>query len=255
MPSILTQDNPQSARIHERGHWSIKWRVEKYNNCDKDAIMPVDAEVLPAINRLLDARAHTSYRDYDFARGELCGLFRLREKQHAHYAGLLERLKKASMEDLRRDLRFSPDEVVETEGNLLMYGGVSCLWQTLQGNGTSTAGQVLTYFTNTSAAIGVGDSTTAAVATQTDLQASTNKLRVGMNASYPAQTDGTTSAANTIQFQSTFGTSQGNYVWNEQGIFNSSTAATGRMLNRVVNALGTKVSGTSWTVTGQITIS
>jgi len=122
------------------------------------------------------------------------------------------------------------------EGNLLMYGGVSCLWQLLIGNGTTTAGQSLTFFQNSRAAIGVGDSSTAAAATQTDLQASTNKLRIGMDSSYPLHTDGTTSGAAAVTFSSTFATNQANFAWQEWGVFNSSTAATGRMLNRKVQS-------------------
>lgn len=147
-----------------------------------------------------------------------------------------------------------PDEVVEHEGNLLVYGGVSCVWQTLIGNGTTTAGQSLTYFNNSNAAIGVGDSSTAAAATQTDLQASTNKLRVAMNTSYPTHTDGTTSTSATITFQSSFGSSSANYAWNEVAIFNSSTAGIGRMLNRLVQSFGTKSGGT-WSMTVTVTIS
>lgn len=142
-----------------------------------------------------------------------------------------------------------PFEVLERHGNLLMYGGASCQWQTLIGNGTTTAGQALTYFSNAQAAIGVGDSTTAAAATQTDLQAATNKLRKAMDASYPSHTDGTTSGAASIQFKATFGSTDANFAWQEWGVFNSATAATGRMLNRKVESLGTKASGTSWVMT------
>jgi hypothetical protein len=145
-------------------------------------------------------------------------------------------------------------ETVEREGNLLMYGGASCLWQALIGNGTTTAGQALTYFSNTRAAIGAGDSSTAAAATQTDLQAATNKARVGMDASYPTHTDATTSGAATITFRATFDTSTANFTWAEWGIFNSSTAATGRMLNRKVEALGTKTSAQTWQMTVTITL-
>jgi hypothetical protein len=148
----------------------------------------------------------------------------------------------------------APDEVIEHDGNLLMYGGVSCLWQFLLGNGTGTAGQTLTYFNNANAAVGVGDSSTAAAATQTDLQASSNKLRVAMNSSYPSQTDGVTSPAATITFQSSFGSTQANYAWNEVSIFNSPTASTGRMLNRLVQSFGTKSGGT-WSMTVTVTIS
>ena len=148
----------------------------------------------------------------------------------------------------------SPYEIIEREGNLLMYGGASCLWQTLIGNGTATAGQSLTYFNNAQAAIGVGDSSTAAAATQTDLQASTNKLRKAMDATFPAHTDGVTSGAASIQFKATFATGDANYAWAEWGIFNSATPATGRMLNRKVESLGTKTSAASWAFTVTLTL-
>lgn len=146
-----------------------------------------------------------------------------------------------------------PDEVFEDEGNLLMNGGVSCLWQSLIGNGTGTAAQTLTFFNNGNAYIGVGDSTTAAAATQTDLQAASNKTRQGMDATYPQHTDGVVSGSQTVTFQSTFGTSSANYAWQEWGIFNGSSG--GRMLNRAVSAMGTKASGSTWTITATITIS
>lgn len=147
-----------------------------------------------------------------------------------------------------------PYEVIEREGNLLMYGGASCLWQCLIGNGTTTADQTLTYFSNARAAIGVGDSSTAAAATQTDLQAATNKARKAMDATYPTHTDATTSGAATITFKSTFATGDANFAWNEWGVFNSATAATGRMLNRKVESLGTKTSAASWAFTVTITL-
>ena len=146
----------------------------------------------------------------------------------------------------------APYEVLESEGNLLMYGGVSCLWQCLIGNGTATAAQTLTYFNNGNAYIGVGDSTTAAAATQTDLQAASNKLRKVMDASNPVHTDATTSGAATIQFKSTFASADANYAWQEWAVFNGSSG--GRMLNRKVESWGTKVSGASWTFTVTITL-
>jgi len=147
-----------------------------------------------------------------------------------------------------------PYEVIDREGNLLMYGGASCLWQCLIGNGTTTAGQALTYFNNAQAAIGVGDSTTAAAATHTNLQAATNKLRKAMDASQPAHTDATTSGAASITFKSTFGTSDANFAWQEWGVFNSTTDATGRMLNRKVESLGTKTSSATWVFTVTLTL-
>jgi hypothetical protein len=144
-------------------------------------------------------------------------------------------------------------EVVE--GNLLMYGGASCLWQWAIGNGTTTAGQATTYVSNARAAIGVGDSTTAAVATHTDLQAATNKLRVGMDPSFPTHTDGTASGSASATWQATFSTSQGNYAWQEWALFNSSTAATGRMIQRKVQSQGTKPNNEVWTIAVTLSLS
>lgn len=143
-------------------------------------------------------------------------------------------------------------ETVEVDGNLLLYGGVSCLWQTLIGNGTGTAAQTLTYFNNGNAYIGVGDSATAEAATQTDLQAASNKLRKAMDATYPQHTDATTSGAASIVFRSTFSTSDANYAWAEWGVFNGSSG--GRMLNRKVQSLGTKTSAATWVFTVTLTL-
>jgi hypothetical protein len=149
------------------------------------------------------------------------------------------------------DLTAEPYETHLTD-NLLMAGGVSNLWECLIGNGGAGA---LAYFSNANAAIGVGDSTTAEAATQTDLQAATNKLRKGMNAGYPQHTDGVVVGSQSIVFQSTFGTSEANFAWQELVVANNVTAGAGRILNRKVTSLGTKTSASSWQVTATITIS
>jgi hypothetical protein len=95
-----------------------------------------------------------------------------------------------------------------------------------------------TPFNNANAYLGVGDSTASFVKTQTDLQASTNKLRKAMDATFPQQ------AANVITLQSTFGSSDANFAWQEFGTFNNSSGGT--MLQRKVSALGTKASGQTW---------
>jgi len=143
-----------------------------------------------------------------------------------------------------------PYEVLEGDGNILTYGGISNLWQSLIGNGGSGA---LEYFDNANAYIGVGDSNTAAAATQTDLQAASNKLRKAMDATYPIHTDGTGSGAASIVFRSTFATGDANWAWAEWAIFNASSS--GRMLNRKVEALGTKTSAASWTLTLTLSLS
>jgi hypothetical protein len=150
------------------------------------------------------------------------------------------------------DTDADPYEVIEGIGNLLMYGGASCLWECLIGDGTSSGGASLTYFDNAHAYIGVGDSTTAEAATQTDLQASSNKLRKAVDATFPSHSDGTTSGAATITFKATFATTDANFHWQEWGIFNGSSG--GRMLNRKVTDLGTKTSASAWAFTVTLTL-
>lgn len=109
-----------------------------------------------------------------------------------------------------------------------------------------TVGNAVTAFNNANSFLGVGDSTAVFAATQTDLQAATNKLRKAMEATYP------TLATNVITFRSLFGTAEANFAWAEWGVFNASTAGT--MMSRKVEALGTKTSSQSWQLTATITI-
>lgn len=125
--------------------------------------------------------------------------------------------------------------------NLLVNTGLTDI-----GNGLTSAG-LATPYTNANANIGVGDSSTAAATSQTDLQAASNKLRKAMDATYPTVSNGV------YTFRSTFATSDANFAWAEWAVFNASS--TGRMLNRAVASLGTKTSAQSWQFTVTITIS
>jgi hypothetical protein len=115
------------------------------------------------------------------------------------------------------------------------------------GNDTGTADQALTTYNNARAALGVGNSTTAFSAAHTDLQGA-SKLRKAMEATFP------TIATNVLTFKSTFGTTDANFAWEEIGVFNSVTAATGTMLCRVVQNHGTKASGDTWVLTHAVTV-
>lgn len=106
-------------------------------------------------------------------------------------------------------------------------------------------GAAVTAFNNANAYIGVGDSSTAHTAAQTDLQAASNKMRKAMDATYPQ------GASNVITFRSTFGTGDANWAWNEWGTFNA--AAAGTMLNRKVESLGTKTNTQTWQFTTTLT--
>lgn len=143
-------------------------------------------------------------------------------------------------EQIAAGLAGEPYERVIGTPQLLAYGGASAFWHRLTGGTTVAA------FDNSNAHIGVGDSNTSAAATQTDLQAASNKLRKAMDSTYPQHTDATTSGGASAVFRSTFASGDANFAWAEWAIFNASSS--GRMLNRKVEALGTKAGG-SWTLT------
>lgn len=96
-------------------------------------------------------------------------------------------------------------------------------------------------FNLTNARLGVGDSSTAFSAAQTDLQAATNKLRKGLD-SAPARTN------NNVDYTATFSTSEANFAWNELALFNS---ASGDYMatRRTLTGFGTKTSAEAWTIT------
>jgi hypothetical protein len=59
-----------------------------------------------------------------------------------------------------------------------------------------------------------------------------------MDATYPLHTDGTSSGSASATWSATWSISQALWIWNEWALFNSSTAATGRMINRKVQQFG-----------------
>jgi len=135
-----------------------------------------------------------------------------------------------------------PYEVREFEGNLLLNEGINEVWTIL----CSAGG---TKFDSTNAYLGVGDSSAAESATQTGLQATTNKLYKGMMATFP--TYGTSQKAT---WKASFGGTEANFAWNEFTVANGSSD-TAKNLNRKVSAQGTKTSGQTWELTFEITLS
>lgn len=129
--------------------------------------------------------------------------------------------------------------------------GATAIASALLGDG------VVDLFDNTNAAIGVGDSTEAFNANQTELHAETspgNAIRKEMNSGYPNRDPESNGSDNVTRYQSVFGTSEANFVWNEWGIFNNVTASSGTMLLRVVENLGTKTSAAQWVFEVDITV-
>lgn len=149
---------------------------------------------------------------------------------------------------LLRKIVGEPEEVVEIAGNLMVNEGIQrALDLVIVAGGTG--------FNNANAFIGVGDSSTAEAATQTDLQAATNHFYKAMNATFPSR------ASQTVTWQSDFTSAEANWVWAEWTIAAGATSASGSgfllgttNLNRKVQALGTKATGT-WTLSGQVTLS
>lgn len=156
-------------------------------------------------------------------------------------------------DELRR-LGLAPDEEEFIEGNLLLQEGITRLTSLLIGAGGNA-------FNNANSYLGVGDSSTAEAATQTELQATqnaANRFYKAMVATYPQRSGG---FSQTVDFRSDFTSTEANFVWNEWTASEGATTASGSgflvgttNLNRKVQSLGTKTTGT-WTLTGSITFS
>ncbi len=124
------------------------------------------------------------------------------------------------------------------EGNVLLNEGIAVKIALLTG-GTGTA------YSNTNAYLGVGESTTAASATQTGLLGSTKTYKP-MESSYP------TISGQTVTWRAIFGSADANNAWQEFTVVNASSDV-GDNLNRKVSDQGTKVSGQTWTLDLAIT--
>jgi hypothetical protein len=126
--------------------------------------------------------------------------------------------------------------------NLALNEGLQELIDLICGLGTPAK------WDSTNARLGVGDSNTAATATQTGLQAETNKTYKAMDATYPQRSN------QTAEWRATFGSSEANFTWEEFTVVNAADDS-GKNLNRKVTSKGTKASGETWTLSLQITFS
>ncbi len=130
----------------------------------------------------------------------------------------------------------------EFAGNLLLNEGINELWALVSGTGA-------TKFDNSNARLGVGDSSTAASASDTGLLATTNKLYKAMNSGYPTYGTG-----QKVVFRSTFDSSEAVFAWNEFTVANG-LSDTAKNLNRKVSSQGTKPSDQIWELELTITLS
>ena len=128
------------------------------------------------------------------------------------------------------------------DANVALNEGLQELIDIICGLGTPTK------WDSANARLGVGDSNTAESASQTGLQAATNKTFKGMDTGYPQR------ANQTAEWRATFGSDDANYAWEEYTVVNASSDA-GKNLNRKTASKGTKSSGETWTLSLQITFS
>ena len=135
-----------------------------------------------------------------------------------------------------------PYAVERFEKNLGLNEGLNVLAALLCGG----AG---TPYDSANAYIGVGDSTTTAAASQTGLQASTNKAYAGMEAGYP-----TFGSNQQVVWKASFGDGEAQFAWNEFTVENANLGS-GAPLLRKVESKGTKTAGEIWELTVTVTFS
>lgn len=127
--------------------------------------------------------------------------------------------------------------------NLLLNEGINEAWELLCFDAATSAVR----YNAGNARIGVGNSATAAAATDTAL--------LGASSAFQAMTSGfpTFGTAQKATWKASFGSGSGEFAWQEWTVDNG--AARNKNLNRKVEPLGTKPAGVTWTLTVEITLS
>jgi hypothetical protein len=151
----------------------------------------------------------------------------------------------------------APYESIVEEGNLLTRQGRKRLIDRLVGTASNQA------LDATHLRIGVGNGTTVAADTDTDLSAAAGSGNRQFQVADSAATVGSGASSGVVTVVATFGTSVGNFHWQEWGIDGgtaSGTTVTSEgnttpgLCNHKVTDLGTKTSAASWVFTITITI-
>ena len=149
-------------------------------------------------------------------------------------------------------LRVASYETTELVGNLITNAGWTRLMNLLTAQGGTQA------LSSTATRIGVGNSNTAEAYTDTDLGASAGSS----NRFFQPVSGSGSLGTRTLSFSAAFGTSDGNFAWNEFGIdVGTPTVSGGTTVNALLFnhkagiAQGTKASGQTWTATATITFS
>ena len=124
--------------------------------------------------------------------------------------------------------------------NLGLNEGIQKAWDLII-DGTTTSP-----YDNATAQTGVGDSNAAVAATQTDLQAASNKAYKGMLATFPSR------SAQTVTFKSDYISGEAEFAWEEYIVRNGATDL--KDLIRALNSQGVKPAAVTWTLQIDISI-
>lgn len=216
---------------HDTAFWSVSWLVEKWS---EDAVDFARRKLRnQGVTHVQDGNRieYTGDKTWDNGAQKYVDQYLVVKNMIPVEQGITS--------TILRKLGIVPEELAEAKGNLLLNEGIQEMWDLVIGATATSA------YSNTNAQLGVGSNTTAAAAAQTDLQDGSAVWKA-MNGSYPTRT------AQTMDFQSDFTSGEANFAWQEWGVRNGATR--NRNMNRKVESLGTKSTGT-WTLTGSITIS
>lgn len=161
----------------------------------------------------------------------------------------------AELRHLEATQGLTPDSIVEAEGNLLTTAGLNAITALI-------IGSAATSFTNAHSIVGVGASTTTATVADTALGGNGGSAWYqAADASNPTQANGV------LTCNSTFGTSAANFAWQEWCWAGATTVSAASatlnligtaglvMYNHKVQSLGTKSSGSTWTLQATVTLS
>ena len=149
--------------LHEAAHARLKgqWSIERFD-------APIEYYAYRALHNSHSSR-HVPQKEIDAIK----------------FHELPAQIRQAADDAMRRDKKSVQSEFADQFENLFMTQGISTLWHQSANDGAANSGgsvpAVKAWYTNAQAVIGVGDSNTAASASQYDLQAATNRLWVAMD--------------------------------------------------------------------------
>lgn len=133
-----------------------------------------------------------------------------------------------------------PFEISTFKENKFLIEGINEIWDLVCTSGSPTA------YSSANARVGVGNSSAAEDESQTGLQGASTAF-VAMESGYPD-----TATDFIAKFRGSYDGNTANFAWNEFTVDNGSTA--NKNLNRKVSAQGTKVSGQTWVLTVELSI-